>query len=257
MYFVLTPLCRCSSEGRWKRASLADFPRQPRLVKLYFLSISILMLLQANFKQPFPLSIASVICAVLSLGSEIVVLILQVVSNQLPLFSIPSSSYLQGLTDINTSSACGATALSMTLSHYCSRYQNHLVYLRFANALLMITIFILIISLAFLIVLTVIIKKKIHICGGQKKLKQTVLGLRSIGLVLSISVLGYYSSFYANFAELAGYSTSISRYRSSFFPGLIASCSGGVWMLLDYIILFLIKTEETNERNTYKAANST
>lgn len=142
------------------------------------------------------------------------------------------------------------------MGYYCTKYMNHTVYLGIANVLVIVTILILVIGLGFSIALTVNIRRKAHNCVSQRKAQRTVLGLVSLALVSSVSLMGYYISFYVNFDALTGYSAGVLSYRSSFFIGAIASCGGGLFMLLNYIMLFLVKTEEFIDHK-YNAANTT
>ena len=88
----------------------------------------------------------------------------------------------------------------------------------------------------------------------QRKTQKTVFGLLSVGLAFSSSLMAYHISFYMNFEALTGFSTNISNYRSSFFISLISSSGGAIFMLLNYILLFQVKTEEYIDHK-YDAAN--
>lgn len=60
---------------------------------------------------------------------------------------------------------------------------------------------------------------------------------------MAFSLLGYYISFYIQFDTLTLLSTNVSDYRSTFFIGLVVSCAGGVFALVNYIITFIIKVQ--------------
>ncbi len=93
----------------------------------------------------------------------------------------------------------------------------------------------------FLTVLIVNIKRKSHKCMSQKSTKQTILGLLSLEMVMAFSLLGYYISFYIQFDTLTLLSANVSDYRSTFFIGLVVSCAGGVFALVNYIITFILE----------------
>ena len=155
------------------------------------------------------------------------------------LFSQVNTNYVLG--DLTVTTSCSSVATYTPLKYYCTKYQNHISFLQITNVMMIGIIFILLLVGAFLTVFIVNLKRKSHKCISQESNKKIVLGLLSLEMIMAICILGYYVSFYLQFDYLTLVDTNVSDYRSTFFIGLVVACAGGVFVLANYIIIFIVK----------------